>query len=561
MTKKALKSLFNKKGWTGKELGKLEIENMVFNFRESKKRNYNQELFDVNEFRQLIRTLPNAHERQVYKSYTDLHDWLTRFWGNMDALYQEAKATIKTLHTKALTYNRVERARMLLISYAPKVMTEAQYKRQKRESIKKYMSEELLPEFSRASILGFMFECFRKSSLILPLEEKYGGQQVSSKLYAQRYPRAAGIGEYVHKENKEKAPTLNEYLITHKGEISRLKMIELARNDESIRVFKNGECIYKDISEIEKERREGEPGFKYFDGLIEYLNKWEAIKDDGFLMVDIYPVLAFKKIDYVAQSDKQRLTDLIDFMEEFSELTELLIEEINSSIPGLMDAPLEDWIKPIKTPQELYKEKLSLFRDFCSQNMKLAQGYGGIAFYREEDEEKRHSNLIELYDGVFKSENLSLLLQDTDKGRAERDLVTELRAVALTDYSIIKGFNFILDLLAEVYEVESLKTFKFDLEYLDLLEINLNRVCALGYDSLLSHAIEANEPFSEEEQKDMKLKAAAYSKYFNPLELYKIEITEEEKAPVLAIKNNPINFSKYEEAITGLILAEHGEGK
>lgn len=118
-----------------------------------------------------------------------------------------------------------------------------------------------------------------------------------------------------------------------------------------------------------------------------------------------------------------------------------------------------------------------------------------------------------------------------------------------------------MDLLAEVYEVESLKTFKFDLEYLDLLEINLNRVCALGYDSLLSHAIEANEPFSEEEQKGMKLKAAAYSKYFNPLELYKIEITEEEKAPVLAIKNNPINFSKYEEAITGLILAEHGEGK
>ena len=72
----SISRLLNKKGWTGKELGRIEIANMVKLFADSKAGVIDPEpIVPIEKLRQMVSAL-STPQRMEYNGYTSIHNWI-----------------------------------------------------------------------------------------------------------------------------------------------------------------------------------------------------------------------------------------------------------------------------------------------------------------------------------------------------------------------------------------------------------------------------------------------------------------------------------------------------
>ena len=92
-----IKRLLNKKGWTGRELGILELTNMAVMFRQALEGKEPQPLVEQAQLRKMINTITDRQQGQVYNGYISIHEWLSIRYNIAQTQLQQAQLQYRTL--------------------------------------------------------------------------------------------------------------------------------------------------------------------------------------------------------------------------------------------------------------------------------------------------------------------------------------------------------------------------------------------------------------------------------------------------------------------------------
>ena len=136
-----IKRLLNKKGWTGRELGILELTNMAVMFRQALEGKEPQPLVEQAQLRKMINTITDRQQGQVYNGYISIHEWLSIRYNIAQTQLQQAQLQYRTLVgyiTDATLAEDVYR----YIEQLPAIMTQKQYEDTKARSIEERFKDE-----------------------------------------------------------------------------------------------------------------------------------------------------------------------------------------------------------------------------------------------------------------------------------------------------------------------------------------------------------------------------------------------------------------------------------
>lgn len=93
-----IKRLLNKKGWTGKELGILELTNMATLFRQRISGNQNPTpLVTKGQFQKMLSSITDSAQGRIYNGYISIHEWLSLFYNIALTNEQQAQLRFKSL--------------------------------------------------------------------------------------------------------------------------------------------------------------------------------------------------------------------------------------------------------------------------------------------------------------------------------------------------------------------------------------------------------------------------------------------------------------------------------
>lgn len=92
-----VKSLLNKRKFTGEDLGRIEITNMSLSFKDALENNQNTKPFiEINKLQTLINAL-DKKELKMYNNYIEVHDWITVKYNISQTHFQQAQLQLKIL--------------------------------------------------------------------------------------------------------------------------------------------------------------------------------------------------------------------------------------------------------------------------------------------------------------------------------------------------------------------------------------------------------------------------------------------------------------------------------
>ena len=200
-----IKRLLNKKGWTGRELGILELSNMAIMFRQALEGKEPQPIVEQARFQEMINGITDRQQGQIYNGYISIHEWLSIHYNIAQTQLQQAQLQYRTIEgyiERALVaegvYNCVEAL--------PAIMTQKEYEEYKAErteaSFKDEDGEELYSNvfnLVERAIHFYLEKLQREPSKPNPLKairKKYVSQPVKSDLIRSRWNELTGEGYY-----------------------------------------------------------------------------------------------------------------------------------------------------------------------------------------------------------------------------------------------------------------------------------------------------------------------------------------------------------------------------
>ena len=130
-----IKKLLSKKGWTGRELGIIEISNMcsVFSQRMSGVQNP-VPLVTKAQFQTMLNSIQDRYQAKIYSGYMSIHEWLSLYYNVCNSHTQQAQFQFTKL---ADVMERAIQAEDLFqyIEGLPLIMTPQQYEDEKAKGV------------------------------------------------------------------------------------------------------------------------------------------------------------------------------------------------------------------------------------------------------------------------------------------------------------------------------------------------------------------------------------------------------------------------------------------
>ena len=137
-----IKRLLNKKGWTGKELGILELTNMATLFRQRISGNQNPTpLVTKGQFQKMLSSITDSTQGRIYNGYISIHEWLSLFYNIALTNEQQAQLRFKSLSSYIIEASIAEDTYSYIESL-PVIMTEKQYNEAVEEGRRRWLKEE-----------------------------------------------------------------------------------------------------------------------------------------------------------------------------------------------------------------------------------------------------------------------------------------------------------------------------------------------------------------------------------------------------------------------------------
>lgn len=558
-----IKRLLNKKGWTGKELGIIELTNMAVLFKQQLNGQERKPIIDTAQFQKMLNELKDPVQGKTYNGYISIHEWVVVAFNIAQGQLQQAQVQFRTLEgyiTKAMIAEDV----FIYASQLPYIITQKQYDDLKAERLEAYFKDEDGEEMKHGifmliqkGIEYYLKQLSRdpkKANPLKAIRKKYLAQPVKSKLILSRYNELTDRGYYTLEDGRRSdqmtAEEWQEAITTPKAREALSKMDEdknyttetaVKQLIERSKILYNGGTSEEAEEEIKKlEYKEGlavPVKWHLYTEPPTDLTKWDIIEQD--LLRDIYPASIDGGDPY---SESNFYASMKDFYSEFKELADFILKDMdNRYFKGdevqASKLKLSEWDTTTISWRRLYEldfygEKEEAESDFVIFDGNKRALFNGIAILRPSDLLNKSRYIDEK--GYYKEPKLGSTVGNASlagyfteaEDYAENVAVVETsRKTFLDSYYFVLSFNYVIERIADIYEVPELKVFTMPIEK----EIGGRMDAYNALVPVLYKQIKETD-YSDKELQEKKLKVL--QDYFQPVDYKALSLPEENKKAI-----------------------------
>lgn len=580
-----IKRILNKKGWTGRELGIVEVTSMATAFANALSGKPAKPLVEEAEFMKMLDSLTDRTQAKIYRGYISIHEWLSIFYNVAQANLQQAQLQFKSISAYIVEAEIAETVYRYIESL-PLIMTQQQYEEAVEKGRKKYLNGEdgTGRAFSVLNLIYYAMEYYinlltkepKKANPLKPIRKKYLSALVESQLIRSRYNEATGYGYYtledgrrsdqMSEEEWKKAiatPQLTDALnrleqtggLLEETYFSNYGGADIAEN----RILKRARVLFnggteKDAEEAQ-ERLTLPCEWHYYEEAPEDLNKWEILEDSA----DCYTIFK-KSLGGKAETPEEYIEETKAFVEEFKEAVEVIIADIDSryfkGVKGFAELPIEEWETTIFSWTELYNKDFYGFKTDTNQDFVIFDGNkrvltNGIAIIRPSDFLGRARGIDENGNYIppkvinkLASRSLESFFPEAEDYADRIEEIKSGREALLDSYYFLKGYNLTIDLIAAEFDLPAIEVFKENIEGIETKIDAINELIPIVYREI------RNTNYEDEELKQKKLQVL--KDIFPEIDYKSIAIPEEN---ITTLKESFKNFKAFKdrETITNLV--------
>lgn len=500
-----IKRLLNKKGWTGRELGILELTNMAVMFKQALEGKEPQPIIAAGQFQKMINGITDRTQGQIYNGYISIHEWLSLKYNIAQTQLQQAQLQFRTLESfisQAIfaedVYSYVEQL--------PAIMTQKQFEETRAARIKAYLEDENGEElYSNVFNLVDRFIDYyirllqrepKKANPLKAIRKKYISQPVKSKLILSRYNEVTGEGYYTLEDGRRSdemtAEEWQDAIITPKMK-EALKTMKAGDGEgtvytqaiASMRLIERAKVIFEGGTEEDADKAQHKADYErgltipakwhYYEAPPENITKWDIIEQE--LLLEFYPADIDGSGDEYSESNFT--ASMEDFVAEFKELVAVALSEIDHSFfkdsKGLSELPISEWGTTLFGYKQLYEKDFYSMRAEAEADTTIFDGdkralFNGIAILRASDlldkspriDERGYYTEPEIRHALS-SFSLEAFFPEAEEYADNIEIVDNARETLLDSYYFLMGYNYTLDMIARFYDVSELGIFKADL--------------------------------------------------------------------------------------------------
>lgn len=541
--------LLKKKGWTGAELGRLQI---VTTLRAFKKVQDGEESpvsrVDRKDIRKMLDTLEDPAEIAVYNGYIGIHEWFRLTYSAAAAAEQAAHLNYAKF-SELITIASITEKIYQYISELPAIMTQKQYE----DLVARRKNEILHPDgepigFNLFNLLeqAILYEVSqteknpRKKTLLKPLKKKLEKELVTDQHILSRYNEVMGEGYYIledgrrsdqmSREEWEEAVggTLDKYSEEERKAIVKRRFLD--RNDYIYSGMTDKEA---DEAQSEKEAELGlhkKCTWHYYEDPPTDLTKWEVLQTGD--LFEWYRSLEGEC--YEGKSyEESLLEDIEAFKKEFSELVEIILKDMERYIKGASSIPNEEWINTIFEWEDLYSMDFYGFQKDYLSDIDIFDGnkralFNGIAILRPSDLINRSMRIDKetgYYKppeirGLSKEYGLEAYFTDNEDYAENVEALETTRKQLLGSLYFMNGWNTALDLIAQAFDLEEIRIGKLSLEHI--------KGMVEAYNALVKNLYRSIKEMDYQDKELQKKKLEVLKDILCPIDLDRIKIPKEQ---------------------------------
>lgn len=550
--------LLKKKGWTGAELGKLELANTALAYKKAVEADNPEQEPAISraDFEKMLSTLKDPTEGRVYNGYISIHNWISNTMQVAIAQNQQAQLQFDKLWSfiqNAITAEDL----YSYIEELPLIMTEKQYK----ETVEKRTEEILKPdgEDIADNVLQLVFDALdyyiklletnpRAKNPLKPLKKKLEKELVRDPHILEKYNKVMGLGYYTLEDGTRSdklsprewreliTPTIFK-LIDEESQLGEKEAQLIKQSIVERRLITDARYMYEgNLTEREAQKKrqkdEEKEGFikacqwhYYEDSPEGLLTKWEVLTEGDLLEYYNYYE------DGTTEEDALEMCKA--FVAEFPTVVKALLDDMGKKYgwEELKDLPIEKWLETTISWEDLYKLDFYGFRACQTDDTAIFNGnkralLNGVAIVRASD--LGRCTRIDPETGYYIAPDLrkSLLplsleafFTDSEEYSDNVEIVEQARSVLKSSIFFVDGFNKALELIASLFDIEEVKLFTVETGNLK------DRVEALNSSIYMLYRRIKNTDYEEPELREKKLEVLR--DIFQPVDLKKLRIPEE----------------------------------
>lgn len=548
--------LLKKKGWTGAELGRLELANTALAYKKAVETNNPEQELVISraEFEKMLSTLKDPVQGRTYNGYISIHNWISNTMQVAMAQSQQAQLQFDKLWSfiqNAITAEDL----YSYIEELPLIMTEKQYK----ETVEKRIQEILKPdgEDIANNVLQLIFDALdyyikllettpRAKNPLKPLRKKLNKEYVRDPHILEKYNRVRGLGYYTLEDGTRSdkvSPTEWRELITPTifkliNEDSQLGEKEAEFIKQSIRerrLITDARYMYEgDLSESEAQKKRQQDEVR--EGFIKAC-QWHYYEDSPEGLLTKWEVLEEGEIPeyykYYEATDEEALEMCKAFVAEFPTVVQALLEDMGKryGMENLKDLPVEKWLGTVYSWEDLYKADFYGFRATQTDDTVIFNGnkralFNGVAIVAPStlgsctriDPETGYYIAPDLRKSLLPL-SLEAFFTDSEDYSDNVDTVEQARSLLKSSVYFVDGFNKALELISSLYGVEEVKLFSIPTDGIKESVEALNGSIYMLYRRI------KNTDYEEPGLREKKLEVLR--EIFQPVDLKKLRIPEE----------------------------------
>lgn len=561
--------LLNKKGWTGKELGKLHIAMTMKAYEEKLSGKTGKPLISENRFDKMVSTITSPREGAIYNDYIALHEWIAKFSNYIEIERLQLQTAVNTF-VQAITLAKASEEHNSYIEKLPVILTEKQYKNIKKKRIEEIIysdGEEVtfnipaLIEYGITEYINNLRKYPRRKNPFKALEKKYKKELVTDNYILEQYNQVMGGGYYTLEDGTRSDKVSAEewkkklYPSQEEEQDNNLKRIV----DQSKRIYEGMTEEEASQAQIEEDIREGKRNkaeWHYYSEPPKDLNKWEILETGS--LNEFYSFMIEEDLD-----TEEQIRQFKAFNSQYKEVTDIILKDLSQIISGIDKLTIEEIVRANHRIgwSELYKKNIFGFKDMLEKNTTIFDGnrravFNGVAILNEPsfsssqiDEEGNYKEPEISKTSLLFETSLYSFTKEHDSYISNIEAMEENLEVVQRGLKRCNRFNDLIDLIANVYEVEEIKIIKVNLDKLYFKIESYNNFLSLLYAGL------TRTPTHTERKKELlELKLKALKDVFPMIEIEGHGLDSSTKDKALKLLENGEAFTSQYETLVNIVL-------